>query len=225
MENDVSERAFSAALRADCEPIFEAFWEHPAVAGLRDGTLPSECVLHYVGQDFHYLTAFMRCYGLGIAMSPDREWVTWFDQNIRFLLNDEIHPHHVLCRAVGVSYDEVQRQPLAPSAQAYIDHITTAGHDSLGVLMAALLPCPWTYIWAADRFVTETPPEEGHPFAGWWRFYASDDSTTLLEEFRDRVDRLATEAGPAERARMARAFELSARHEVRFWQMTWTREQ
>ncbi|MGH3096826.1 MAG: TenA family protein [Streptosporangiales bacterium] len=220
---DIDPSTFSAALGARCEPIFRAFWEHPAVAGLRDGSLPAECVRHYVAQDHQYLTAFMRCYGLGIALSPDREWVGWFQDNITALA-DETEPHEALCRAIGATYDGVQAHRLAPTAQGYVDHMMAAGHDSLAVLLAALLPCPWTYIWAAVRFVEETPPASDHPFGQWWRFYASADCQALLESFRSRLDRVAVDAGDSERRRMAAAFETSCQYEARFWQMAWTLE-
>lgn len=216
--------SFSGELGERCEHLFEAFWEHPFLAGMRDGTLPRECVLHYVGQDHQYLTAFTRCYGLGIAASPDRDWVEWFHNNIAFLLADETHPHHALCRVAGVTYEQAQVDHLAPSAQAYINHMLEAGRDSLGVLLGALLPCPWTYIWAATRFVTQTPPPDDHPFRDWWLFYAAPETQDLLSQFQTRLDTLAADAGTAERARIARAFEQSCHHEVRFWEMAWTLE-
>lgn len=216
---------FSAELGQRCEHLFQAFWDHPFLAGMRDGTLPRECVLHYVGQDHQYLTAFMRCYGLGIAASPDREWVQWFHDNVAFLLGDETHPHHALCRAAGVSYEQAQVSRLAPSARAYINHMLEAGRDSLGVLLGALLPCPWTYIWAGTHFVTRTPPSQEHPFRDWWLFYGSPESQELLSQFRTRLDTLAADAGAAERRRMAEAFEESCHHEVRFWEMAWTLEE
>ncbi|MGD7704714.1 thiaminase II [Microlunatus sp. Y2014] len=214
----------SARWREKYDHLFEAFWEHPFLAGLRDGTLAPEKVLHYVGQDHQYLTAFMRCYGLGAAASPDRDWIGFFTDQTNFLLHDETHPHHVMCDAVGVSYAEAQVERLAPSAQAYVNHMMAAAHDSLGVLMAALLPCPWTYIWAGTRLLAEAPPGPDNPFAGWWEFYGSPDCQGLLDEFCRRLDLLAAEAGPAELARMEAAFELSCHHETRFWQMAWSRE-
>lgn len=216
--------SFTARLCEDYGDLFEAFWMHPAVAGLRDGSLPGECVRAYVGQDYQYLSGFLRCYGLGIARSPDRDWVAWFHDQVGFLLADETHPHRALCRAIGAGYEEVQQRRLAPTAQGYIDHMLAAGHDSLGVLLAALLPCPWTYIWAARRFVEQSPPAADHPFAGWWWFYASPECQQLLEEFRARTDSLADQTGEAERQRMAEAFAASCRYEVRFWQMAWTLE-
>ncbi|MDN5727623.1 MAG: hypothetical protein L0G99_17090, partial [Propionibacteriales bacterium] len=95
--------SFTAQLRARHDDLFEAFWRHPYLAGLRDGSAPAAAVAHYVGQDHQYLTAFMRCYGLGVAISPDRDWIAFFSEQIAFVLGDEQHPHHVLCQAVGIT--------------------------------------------------------------------------------------------------------------------------
>ncbi|QBI18764.1 thiaminase II [Egibacter rhizosphaerae] len=216
--------SFSADLGAKHKDLFESFWAHPFLRGLHDGTLPRECVIHYVGQDHQYLNAFIRCYGLGVARSPDRRWMAWFNEQIRFLLEDEQHPHHVMCEAVGISYDDVRQEDLVPSAQAYVNHMELCARDSLPVLMAGLLPCPWTYIWACTRAMSEDPPANDNPFHGWWAFYATDEVQNLLAEFQRGVDELAERASPSERDRMARAFERSCHHEVRFWEMAWSLE-
>lgn len=216
--------SFAQQLRTRHADLFEAFYQHPFLRSLADGSASRESVLHYVGQDNQYLTAYMRCYGMGVALSPDRAWVRWFRDNITFLLDDETHAHHVMCEAFGVSYEEAQVERLAPTAQAYIDHMMRSGADSLGVLIASLLPCPWTYIWAAQRQMAEVPPTSDNPFRGWWEFYASEEMTGMLDDYTSRLDALAEQAGPAERARMARAFEDSCHHEIRFWQMAWTQE-
>jgi thiaminase (transcriptional activator TenA) len=216
--------SFTGELRDRNDDLFIAFWEHPFLRALHDGSLPGDCVVHYVGQDHQYLTAFIRCYGAGISRSPDRTWMAWFVDQIRFLLEDEQHPHHVLCDAVGISYDSVRQRALAPTAQAYVDHMESCARDTLGVLMAALLPCPWTYVWAGARAMREAPPSPANPFHGWWAFYGADERQGIVDEFRTRVDQLADEAGPAERRRMARAFALGCQYEVRFWDMAWSLE-
>lgn len=219
----IDPNGFSARMRTTHDRLFEAFWAHPYLAGLRDGTAPAAAVVHYVGQDHQYLTAFMRCYGLGAAIAPDRDWIAFFNDQTSFLLHDETHAHQALCEAVGVSYADAQVDRLAPSAQAYVNHLMSSAHDSLGVLLAALMPCPWTYIWSGARYRAEGPTAD-NPYAGWWEFYGSDDSQALLVEFARRLDLLAAHAGPAELARMERAFEDSCHHEIRFWQMAWTQE-
>jgi thiaminase/transcriptional activator TenA len=216
--------SFSTEMRRKHDGLFQAFWQHPFVAGLRDATVPRAAVLHYVGQDHQYLTASMRCAGLGAAMSPDREWIRFFCDQTLFLLNDEIHPHRVLCAANGVSYETVAVARLTPSAQAYIDHLMACGHDTLGVLVAALMPCPWTYIWAARQALGENLIAQSNPYAGWWAFYGSPQCAAVLDDFVARADALAAQAGPAELARMDAAFETSCYHEIRFWESAWTQE-
>jgi thiaminase (transcriptional activator TenA) len=216
--------SFASQQRDRCDGLFEAFYQHPFLRSLADGSASQASVLHYVGQDHEYLTAYMRCYGLGISLSPDREWVRWFRDGIDFLLDDETHPHHVLCAAFGVDYQDTHVARMAPAAQSYIDHLVTSAYDSLGVLMAALMPCPWTYIWAAQRQMSQAPVPVENPFHGWWDFYAADDTAHILHDFTVRIDMLAERAGPAERERMARAFEKSCHYEIGFWQMAWTQE-
>ncbi|GAA3736724.1 thiaminase/transcriptional activator TenA [Spinactinospora alkalitolerans] len=219
------ETGFTAELGRRHADLFEAFYDHPFLAGMRDGTLAKEKVLHYVGQDHQYLSAYIRCYGLGLALSPDRGWMRHFHDSIAFVLDEESHPHQVLCEHAGTGYAEAQVGRLAPSAQAYVDHMMAAGRDSLGVLLASLLPCPWTYTWAADRFVRDERPGPDNPFLGWWTFYADPGCQSVTTELRSMLDSLAADAGAAERARMERAFEDSCHHEVRFWNMAWTLEE
>ena len=224
------EHGFTAGLGRRYAHLFAEFYDHPFLAGLRDGSVEPAAVRHYVGQDHQYLTAYLRCYGLGTALAPDRSWAAWFHEKAGFLLDDESHAHHAMCDFLGVRYEDAQVSRLAPSAQAYVDHMLAAGRDTLGVLLAALLPCPWTYIWSARRFWLDerasTPGaiDAAHPLAGWWDFYADARTEGVLADLRSRVDALAADAGEAERARMERAFEASCRHETRFWQMAYALE-
>ncbi|GAA3759711.1 TenA family protein [Salinactinospora qingdaonensis] len=223
-----TETGFTAELGQRHADLFAAFYEHPFLAGMREGNLSKERVLHYLGQDHQYLSAYIRCYGLGLALSPNREWMRYFHDNIAFILEEEAHPHHVLCDYVGTSYEEAQVDQLAPSARAYIDHMMQAGRDTLGVLLASLLPCPWTYTWAADRFLRDAgqdgDPSKNNPFHGWWAFYADPQCLAITTKLRGMIDDLADDTGWAERERMERAFFLSCHHEIRFWQMAWSLE-
>ncbi|SDB84608.1 thiaminase (transcriptional activator TenA) [Raineyella antarctica] len=216
--------SFTAELRDIHADLFEAFWAHPFFQGLLDGTATRDAVVHYVGQDVGYLQAFLRCYGLGQAMAPTPDWTAFFMDGARIMLEEEPDAHRALVEHFGVDYEACQESRLAPTAKAYANHMELAGHDTLGVLMAALLPCQWTYTWAALRAEREQAPGADHPFRAWFDFYTSEECQQLVVDYRRRTDALAAAAGTAERQRMAEAFADSLYYEVAFWQMAATGE-
>lgn len=223
------ETGFTANLGNKYLALFEEFYQHPFLAGLRDGSASKAAVKHYVGQDFQYLTAYAKCYALGVLRSPNRSWMQYFHGSMGFVLDDESHAHNFMCDYIGIDYHQAQADRMAPTAKAYIDHMMQAGNDSLGVLLAALLPCPWTYIWSAKRFqnaggMAQHGISTDHPLNGWWEFYAEDNVRDTLTNIRGRLDELAADASPAELKRMEEAFELSLRFEIRFWQMAQSQE-
>ncbi|AWB43534.1 thiaminase II [Paenibacillus sp. CAA11] len=217
--------SFTASLRRQADGIFEAIFNHPFVRGIAEGKLQREQLIHYVKQDFEYLNAYMRIYGLAISKSTSRKDIAVFNEQISFILHSEIHPHQNFCQAAGVTYEELQGYPLAPSAHHYIRHMLTAAYEgSLGEIMAVLLPCPWTYLEIGQRLLEEVRPSESHPFYEWIHFYGGQ-SMTVTDQFRERVDAWAETTTELERARMTEHFMLSCQLEYLFWDMAYKLEE
>ncbi|PAK55005.1 thiaminase II [Paenibacillus sp. 7541] len=215
---------FSEELRREADGIFEAIFQHPFVRGIAEGQLGKEQLTHYVKQDFEYLNAYMRIYGIAISKCANREDIAAFNEQISFILNSEIHPHHNFCTVAGVSYEELQGYPLAPSAHHYIRHMLTVAHEgSLGEIMAVLLPCPWTYLEIGRRLMEQVNPDENHPFQEWIQFYGSR-AGGATDKFRQRVDAWAETATADERRRMKEHFMLSCQLEYMFWDMAYKLE-
>ncbi|GAB6930930.1 thiaminase II [Paenibacillus sp. JCM 10914] len=216
---------FTQELRQQADGIFEAIFEHPFVRGIADGSLDRGQLIHYVKQDFEYLNAYMRIYGIAIAKSTSREEIAAFNEQISFIMHSEVHPHQNFCSAAGVKYEELQGYPLAPSAHHYIRHMLTVAHEgTLGEIMSVLLPCPWTYFEIGSRLLGTVKPDESHPFYDWIYFYGNrgEDATTT---FRKRVDEWAEQATIAERDRMKEHFMLSCQLEYMFWDMAYKQEE
>ncbi|MGE7055971.1 thiaminase II, partial [Paenibacillus glucanolyticus] len=100
--------SFTQELRRQSDGIFQAIFDHPFVRGIAAGTLSREQLIHYVKQDFEYLNAYMRIYGIAISKSTSRNEIATFNEQISFILNSEIHPHQNFCAAAGVTYEELQ---------------------------------------------------------------------------------------------------------------------
>ena len=216
--------SFSAELRREADPIFEAIFQHPFVKGLASGDLKKEQLIHYVKQDFEYLNSFVQIYGIAISKCQNREDMELFHQQISFVLNSEVHPHNNLCRVAGVAYEELQGYPLAPSAHHYIRHMLTAAHEgTIGDILAVLLPCPWTYWEIGKKLLKEVQPDPSHPFYDWIHFYG-DRTDSITTAFCARLDEWAKEARQTEKENMKELFLLSCQLEYQFWEMAYTVE-
>lgn len=213
---------FTEELRKEADPIFEAIFNHPFIKGIENGNLEPEQLMHYVKQDFEYLNTFIQIYGLAISRCDRREDMRLFHEKMAFILNDEIHPHHNFCEVAGVDYEELHYEPLAPTALNYTRHmLDVAQKGRLGEIIAALLPCPWTYYEIGVYLKDKLNVKEDHPFYEWITFYAN---TTGTAQFRERLDRYAETASEDEKERMKDAFLKSCQLEYLFWEMSYTQE-
>ncbi|KAB7670690.1 thiaminase II [Bacillus sp. B1-b2] len=211
--------SFSQELRKEAEPIFQAIMEHPFVQGIAKGDLQKEQLIHYVKQDFEYLNAFMKVYGLAIAKCDTREDMAIFNEQISFVLHSEVHPHNNFCEVAGVSYEELQGYPLAPSAHHYIRHMLTVAYQGdLADILAVLLPCPWTYIEIGKKLIEEVQPERTHPFYDWIHFYG-DGPMTVTATLCERLDELALSLNEERKVKLKEYFLLSCQLEYKFWDM------
>ncbi|MGM8364965.1 thiaminase II [Virgibacillus sp. W0181] len=214
---------FTKQLREENNDVFEAIFKHPFVQGIGKGDVPKEALIHYVKADYEYLTAFMHLYGVAISKASSREEIAFFNKQIDFVLNSEAHPHNNFCDVIGIGYDELQRYPLPPTADHYVKHMMYHAYNgSLGELVAALLPCPWTYFAIGKELIRTYNPQEDHPFYEWISFYADPGIVEL--EMRKQLDGIAEKANTDEIARIKDAFRKSCLLELSFWEMAYTCE-
>lgn len=217
--------SFSAELRKEANPIFHAIFEHPFVQGIANGELKKEQLIHYVKQDFEYLSSFIRIYGIAVSKCENREDMDMFNQQISFILKSEIHPHNNFCQVAGVPYEVLQGYPLSPSSHHYIRHMLTVAHEgTLGEILAVLLPCPWTYWEIGKRILNEVNPDRSHPFYDWINFYGNR-TDSITTKFCDRIDEWAMEATEREKEKMKEHFLISCQLEYMFWDMAYKLEE
>ncbi|MCQ4086587.1 thiaminase II [Saccharibacillus sp. JS10] len=217
--------SFTTELRQGADSIYNAIFEHPFVRGIANGTLSSEQLIHYVKQDFEYLNVYMRIYGIAISKCEEREQIQMFNEQIAFILNSEIHPHQNFCERAGVTYESLQGYSLAPSAHHYTRHMLNVAHEgSLEDILAALLPCPWTYQEIGQRLLEEVKPTPEHPFYEWIHFYANFASD-VTEKMRLWLDEWAESLSEARKNKLREHFDNSCRLEYEFWDMAFTLEE
>jgi len=213
--------SFSAALRAAAAEPWEAQLAHPFVAGVGDGTLPEERFRFYVRQDYVFLLDYGRLLALGAARAPRPKWTRRFAALARSVLEEEMELHRAFAESWGIARAALEAEEAAPATRAYCDFLLrTAALGDFGELVAALLPCMWSYAEIGARLSAAGPP--AHPgYARWIEEYASEDFAQLALWCRELTDAVGADAGEAGRERMHAAFRASVEHEVSFWEAAW----
>ncbi|GMA70366.1 aminopyrimidine aminohydrolase [Leuconostoc litchii] len=219
---------FSEELRAQAQPIMTAIHEHPFVRGIATGYVPREALIFYVEQDFQYLSEFIKIYANAITKLKDREEMKFFANSINFILNSEIHPHHVFCDIADVAYETLQHATPAPKAYLYESHMYRAADTgSLLNILAAFQPCPWTYSEIAQKQTKEHANHKNNPFKSWIDFYAksaNESEGSLSNSVFQWIDRLAENATPQQRQQAMQFFLKSCELEWQFWEQAYHQE-
>lgn len=215
---------FSDRLRALADPVWSAQREHPFVRAIAEGTVSEDRFRHWVRQDYRFLVEYCRLFALGAARAPDLDTVARFADLLQATARIEMDLHRGFAAEFGISLEEMEREPMAPTTQAYTDFLLrTAALGDFAELAAALLPCMWGFSELGLGLAERGLPDEPRCRA-WVDSYASPEFAELAGWCRELVDRLAEEAGPKARLRMEAAFLTSSRYELAFWEMAWRLE-
>ncbi|MDP9266194.1 MAG: thiaminase II, partial [Chloroflexota bacterium] len=75
---------------------------HPFVRGIGDGTLPKRRFLHYLAQDYVFLTDYARVLALAAARASRVADMTSFAGLLHATLNVEMALHRRLCAREGI---------------------------------------------------------------------------------------------------------------------------
>lgn len=211
---------FSTQLKTAGQPILKQIMAHPFVQGIGAGSLPKEALTFYVGQDFNYLNAFIKVYAAAIQKCANRQEMSLFATQIDFILNSEIHPHHNFCQVAGVTYESVQHDEQTPMTYLYNEHMYNAARTGdLIDIVAAMLPCPWTYNQIGSALTAAGAATDQNVFKDWIDFYSQSptDPASLTNRLFALLDREAAQYGPARLAQVQQRFLKSCELEWHFW--------
>jgi thiaminase/transcriptional activator TenA len=209
--------SFSAELREAASPVWEAQLAHPFVRGIGDGTLPEERFRFYIRQDYLFLIDYGRLLALAAARAPRLTWMRRFAALAESVLETEMDLHRQFAARWGITFEQLETETTAPATDAYCDYLLrTASLGDFTELVAALLPCVWSYAEIGQRLAAAPPDHEG--YAEWIAAYASDDFARLAEWCRELTDAAAADVAGVGRRRMHAAFRTSSEHELAFWE-------
>jgi thiaminase/transcriptional activator TenA len=99
---------------------------------------------------------------------------------------------------------------------SYLRQISSTG--SMGEIVSAMAPCPWTYFEIAEKLSKNTFKEW---FKKWVQFYSSEESSRQVKEIKMMLDALGKEANEKDKMAMKNHFATSCNYECLFWDMAY----
>jgi thiaminase (transcriptional activator TenA) len=216
----------SARLYTAAESIWSAQLEHPFVKALGDGSLPRSNFEFYIRQDARFLEELARLFAYGAIKSHNPGVMEQMGNLLLNTIRVERELHQGFAREFGLSVEEMETTPLAPTNYAYTRHLLSIGATgSLARLITAALPCAWIYAELGRHFTHLDPLGEGHPYKNWIAAYSAPDFEEVGAWLRTTLNELTVHAPEKELCQLEDIFIISSRYEYMFWDMAWHKEE
>jgi thiaminase (transcriptional activator TenA) len=217
----------SELFREESEPIWAALHQHPFITELSEGTLPLDKFRFFLEQDILYLEEYARCLAMGAAKARSERELRYFTIDMNKVLDAEIPSNRsLLAQVIDVgAEDRGGSLAMAPANLAYTSYMQSLSLRGGSLeIMAALLPCAWSYVEIAAALHERT--ETTHPVYGAWiAYFTLPQTVEMVEDMRRDFDALVVEEAEARRRELAQIFATSSRLERAFSEMAYTLEQ
>jgi len=211
-------------LLAIAEPALENVLDNPFWAGLRDGTLPTEALLHFVHQDSeHLLPAFARALARAGAAAPKDSQALLLGRSVVGSLEAATRlraRYEELADELELPALSAEPATVDPSTHAYISSVTAATATSFPAGIAALLPMVWFNAKVSHDLVDRH--KVGGRYDKWIEAYLPGHGyARTVQAFLDLVDEVGEDSSESERALMMEQFTISTRYEWVFAEAAW----
>jgi thiaminase/transcriptional activator TenA len=216
-------------MRAGCADIWDGLHAHPFLRELAAGTLALEKFRFFLEQDNFYLVDYARCLAMGAAKSQDETELRYFTVDLNQVLDIELPSNRNLLARVSEmgAADRGGALTMAPANVAYTSYMQALALRGGSLeIMAALLPCAWSYLEIAQRLAAEATSEHD-VYVDWIAYFTLPANVEMVASMCRDFDRLAVERGLgiAKRDELGQIFATSSRLERGFWEMAYTLEQ
>lgn len=215
---------FSESAWKSAGPWFKSILAHPFVLALGDGSLDEVTFARYLVDDVHYLTGYARALAAIASRTPDAEGIELFAGSAVGAIAAETRTHAAFLTPRGIELGSTELAESSPTCRAYVGSLqAAAAHDSVGVAIAAILPCFRVYA-EVGRVLLGKRPAADHPYRSWIDTYAAPEFDRVVRAVENYADRLAAASTSSRREEMAAAYALSTRFEWMFWDSAWRHE-
>jgi thiaminase/transcriptional activator TenA len=210
--------------RERCASTWDALHAHPFIREMAGGTLPIESFRFYVEQNLMYLLEYARAMAIAASKGGDVATMKLFADDITNILENEIPENRELLRRIldlGAE-DRGGSDGMAPANVAYTSFlVSTAVQGGPVEVMAAIVPCTWSYGDIGSALLAEGLVHDHPVYAEWIRFFGEPSYEAIVAKMRADFEAMAANADDATVARLFDLFRTSVRLERGFWDMAY----
>lgn len=216
---------FSEHLYHKLQPIWRKNHSHPFVREMGDGTLDPDKFRFYMVQDYLYLIDYSKLFALGAVKATNLEDIGTFSSLLDSTINEEMSLHRQYASRFGISAEELEAAEPSPITLAYTHYMLySAQNGTLAELVAALLPCMWSY-WEIGKELNEIPGASEHELYGdWIKMYSSEEFGELATWCIRLMDKTANGKSEEELLKLENIFLNTTRFEYMFWDAAYNKE-
>ena len=216
---------FSERIRNTADSIWEKSHQHPFVQGIGDGTLDIEAFKFYMCQDYKYLIEYSKVIARGAVIAKDLDTMSGFAKLLDETLNFEMDLHRQYAARLGISREELEATVPGPVTLAYSSNmLAEAQKGSLAALIAAILPCAWSYYEIGLELAKKPGALAHEQYGEWVKMYSSDEFGSIGKWLIEKLDELAEGCSEAELTELETIFLNTSRYEYMFWDTAYKRE-
>ena len=215
---------FSARLHEKLQPVWRQNHDHPFVKGLGTGELDEAKFRFFMVQDYLYLIEYAKLFAIGAVKATDVDTMSKFAELLDGTMNTEMELHRQYAKEFGISLEELENAEPSPVTLAYTHYMLHVGNNGgLAELVAALLPCMWSYA-EIGKELDSIPGARNGKYGEWIKMYADDEFQTLNDMTIRMLDELAEGKPEHELKRLEEIFLNTTRFEYLFWDMSWNQQ-
>lgn len=217
---------FSERLYRAAQEIWTKSHQHPFLTELREGKLDSDRFIYYLKQDYVYLIDYAKMFAIGSMKARDLDTMVKFAELLHSTLNVEMELHRNYAERFGVTREQLEQTIPSPTTVSYTKYLLDAAtQGSLAEVVAALLPCMWSYREIGATFM-EYPGALDHPlYREWILMYGSDEFGALTDWSISLMDQLAEGLPEQELVQLEKHFVVASKLEYMFWDMAYRMEE
>lgn len=206
----------------DSLPIWKQCLESEFLQKLETGMLPEECFQGYIVEDSLYLREYAKVFAWGILHAKDMEEIRTYYSLLSFVNESEDSTRRYYLHRYQLEDEAVQKLPLRPQNQAYVDVMLHAAKNAEGVgeCMMAALPCMLSYGWIFKEMLGRSPAVLDTVYGPFVKDYAGERYEKLCQSWIDYADKTCADLSPKQQEKCMNIFRACSQCELHFWEMS-----